>query len=191
MTRATKNDKAAIIDILCKSFLNNQRINLLIVADKKREQRVRAFMEYNYELATHYGDIWLSDDKTACALTLDPSNLKMDTRIFFLGIKVIIRSIGLSHAYRFFVWRSKLRQLIPKQEATYLLFIAVDPIFRYKGVGGNLLRQLIRRSNLENLRVYTDSASEQDIPWYLKSGFEIYEQKNIGYPLYFLRTNIS
>jgi hypothetical protein len=77
MKEATSEDKGLIVNILTESFQDNQSVNYLIPADSKRLKRIRALMEYSYETCRMFGKVYLSDDKSGCALVSFPERKKL------------------------------------------------------------------------------------------------------------------
>jgi len=70
MVRATSNDKELVADILIRSFVDNKSINYIIKQDEKREQRLKHLMEYSFDICNLFGDVFVSDDRKACALVV-------------------------------------------------------------------------------------------------------------------------
>ncbi len=68
MIRADYKDKELIVDILTNSFNDNKSVNYIIKQDDKRLQRIRNLMDYSIEVCYEFGDVFLSNDKTGCAL---------------------------------------------------------------------------------------------------------------------------
>ena len=92
MIKASQEDKKLIIDILCKAFDKNHSVNFVVKQDAKRLNRIKALMEYSFDICFQFGDIFLSDDKLACALILYPD--KQKTTII-LDLKLLLNCIGL------------------------------------------------------------------------------------------------
>ena len=55
------------------------------------------------------------------------------------------------------------------------------------GRGSSLLDELITRSNSVNRPIYLETSTLRNIPWYKKFGFQIYEELDLGYKLFFLK----
>jgi ribosomal protein S18 acetylase RimI-like enzyme len=70
---------------------------------------------------------------------------------------------------------------------TYLWFIGVDPAWQHQGIGGKLLNEIIEEANMESLPVYLETSTLQNLPWYERFGFEIYNKLEMSYTLFFLR----
>jgi hypothetical protein len=60
MRKATEEDKERIIDLLAKSFDANQSVNYLVPQDEKRLKRIRALMDYSFEICREFGEIFIS-----------------------------------------------------------------------------------------------------------------------------------
>src|SRR6185312_1340531 len=76
MIKATYKDKDRVVDILAKSFDDNQSVNYIVKQDKKRNQRIRKLMVYSFDICYLYGEVFLADDKSGCALILFPDKKK-------------------------------------------------------------------------------------------------------------------
>jgi hypothetical protein len=72
MTRANYNEKSRVVDILTQSFENNKSVNYIVKQDEKRLQRIKALMNYSFDVCYFFGDVLFSDDKKACALVVYP-----------------------------------------------------------------------------------------------------------------------
>ncbi|MCH5720406.1 hypothetical protein [Niabella hibiscisoli] len=72
MQKATRNDKALIVDILTKAFSDNKSVNYIIKQDQRRAERIRELCHYSFEICLRFGEIFISEDGVACALTLFP-----------------------------------------------------------------------------------------------------------------------
>lgn len=66
MIKATNLDKGRVAEILTRSFDRNQSVNYVIPHDKKREKRIKALMNYSFDVCHAFGEVYLSDDRRAC-----------------------------------------------------------------------------------------------------------------------------
>lgn len=69
----------------------------------------------------------------------------------------------------------------------YLWFIAVDTICQYQGIGSLLLQNVTLKAKNDNLAVHLDKLALKNIPWYQKFSFQIYDQLDLNYTLFFLK----
>ncbi len=94
MVKAEYNEKALVVDILTKSFDTNQSVNYIIPQGDNKEKRIRTLMDYSFEVCYLFGDVFLSDDKKACALVNYPDKKKTALKSILLDIKLILFCIG-------------------------------------------------------------------------------------------------
>lgn len=85
MTRANYSDKSHVADILTQSFEDNKSVNYIILQDSKRTQRIKALMNYSFDVCFSFGQVLLSEDKTGCALILFPEKKRNNYSVNFMG----------------------------------------------------------------------------------------------------------
>lgn len=187
MIKATYKNKDRIVDILAASFDDNQSVNYISKQDKKRKQRIRKLMEYSFEICYLYGEIFLTEDKKACALILYPDKKKTTLKTIFLDVQLIISCIGIGNIKKALVREAKIKQLQPKELMCYLWFIGVDKEYQNQGIGSVLLSDIIKDSDHKERPVYLETSTLKNLPWYKKFGFQIYGELDLSYELFFLK----
>ncbi|HMI01270.1 MAG TPA: GNAT family N-acetyltransferase [Pedobacter sp.] len=187
MIRATKNEKGMVIDILTRSFLNNKSVNYLIPQDGMRLFRIHRMMDYSFEVCMLFGKVFISEDRKACALLLYPDLKKNNFRSIALDLKLIFNSIGIRNVLKAMNRESKIKAKQPNERMSYLWFIGVDPKYQKFGLGKRLLEEVIIHCTAENRPIYLETSTFENLPWYKKFGFEVYDTLNISYWLYFLK----
>lgn len=187
MIKARVDDKAVVVDLLTQSFKDNQSVNYIVRQDNKRVDRIRFLMEYSYEVCSMFGDVWLSDNRKACALVLYPQLKRTTLKSIWLDIGLIFHSIGLNGIKKALKRETQIKALQPRNEMTYLWFVGVDPAHQYSGIGSKLLTEIINEANLKKLPIYLETSTLQNLPWYQRFGFEVYEQLELTYTLFFLK----
>lgn len=191
MTKAKQSDKQLIISILTKSFESNQSVNYIAKQDEKRLKRISALMEYSFEICHSFGDVLLSDDKKACALVLYPDQKKATLKSILLDVKLILSCIGIENIKKALSRESKIKQLQPKALMYYLWFIGVDTEYQNKGIGSTFLNEIIEDSEQKRRPIYLETSTLKNLPWYKKFGFEIYNELDLSYKLFFLRRELN
>ncbi|MES2277305.1 MAG: GNAT family N-acetyltransferase [Bacteroidota bacterium] len=189
MIKVKSDDKALIIDILTRSFDENQSVNYIVKQDKKRTKRIRSLMDYSFEMCYQFGEVLLSDDRKACALILYPHLKTITLKSIWLDIKLTIQAIGLRNVIKALKREEKIKAKQSKIDMAYLWFIGVDLSCQHKGIGSKLIQQVIQYANDKNLPIYLETSTLKNIPWYQQFGFQIYDELNLGYTLYFLKRN--
>lgn len=176
--------KDKIVDILSKSFDDNQSINFIVKQDRKRRERIRYLMDYCFEVCMIKGQIFLSEDHSCCALILFPKRKLKLLQIIWLDINLAIRSIGFSRIGRVMKREKLIKENHPKSDFCYLWFIGVDPLSQGRGKGTALLSDILQHCDEKSQNVYLETSVLKNLPWYEKHGFEIINEIDIGYKLF-------
>ncbi len=190
MKRANPEDKNLIIDLLTKSFDSNLSVNYIVKQDNSRIKCIQALMEYSIDVCWMFGDVFLSDDNKSCALILYPQQKKTTWKSIWLDAKLIASAIGVGGIIKTMKRESLIKNLQPKQPMAYLWFIGVDTLYQHQGIGSSLLQEIVLKAIDENLPIYLETSTLKNIPWYERFGFEIYNELNLDYTLFFLRNII-
>ena len=191
MKKAEYTDKALVVDILTKSFETNQSVNYIIKHDANRLSRIRALMDYSFEICSLFGEVFISDNKKACALILYPDKKKTTLKSVLLDIKLIVQCVGLGNIKKTIEREKLISSIQPKIPLSYLWFIGVDPIEQNHGIGSNLLQSIIDFSNQNHRPIYLETSTVKNLPWYDKFGFKIYNEQDLSYHLYFFKRDIN
>ena len=185
--KAEYKDKGLIADILTKSFNDNKSVNYIVKQDGKREQRLRSLMEYSFDICYLFGDVFLSDDKKGCALIVLPDKKKSNLKSILLDLKLIFNCTGLSNVSKAMDREAKIKKLQPKELLYYLWFIGVNPADQNKGIGSNLLSEVIDEGMSKQRTICLETSTVKNLPWYEKFGFKIYNELDLSYKLFFLK----
>ena len=187
MRRAEETDRALVVDILVKSFYDNKSVNHVVKQDRHKTKRMKALMEYSFDLCLSFGEIWISDGNTGCALLLYPREKKQTLRSVLLDIKVAIFAIGLLRVASIAKREQAIKCHHPKGDITYLWFIGVDPKYQRQGVGSTLLLNVIDRSKVAQRPIYLETSVLKNVAWYKSFGFEASETLEFSYTLFLFR----
>jgi hypothetical protein len=191
MIKASYHDKGLVIDILTKSFDTNKSVNYIVKQDCNRENRVKALMDYSFEVCHLFGEVYLSENKKACALILYPDKKKTTLKSILLDIKLILQCVGVSNIQKALSRESKIKKLQPKEPMYYIWFIGVDPAYQNSGIGSALLSEIISDSKEKKRTMFLETSTLKNIPWYKKFGFNIYNELDLSYKLFFLKKDVA
>ncbi|MGY4383924.1 hypothetical protein ACVWYN_000950 [Pedobacter sp. UYP24] len=191
MIRATSEDKYLVVNILTESFGDNQSVSFIIKHDEKRRQRVKVLMDYSYELCHSFGEVYLSNDKKACALVLYPDKKRTTLKSTLLDIKLIFSCIGIENIGKALSRERKIKHRQHQGPMYYLWFIGVNPRYQNTGIGKKLLDEIIKDSNAMKRPIYLETSTVTNLPWYKKFGFEIYNELDLGYKLFSLKRELT
>ena len=191
MKKAEYTDKALIVDILTKSFETNQSVNYIVKQDEKRLERIKALMEYSFEVCYLFGDVFISDYNYACALVLYPDKKRTTLKSILLDIKLILSCVGINNIQKTLAREALIKKIQPKESMYYLWFIGVDPDYQGGKIGSALLEELIADSRLKERPIYLETSTLKNLPWYEKFGFKIYHEAELSYKLFFLKRELA
>lgn len=187
MVRAGIEDKNQVVDILSNSFDDNKSVNYIIKQDSKRKERIRKLMTYSFDVCYLSGDVFLSDDKKACALILLPDKKKTSLRSALLDIKLVTSVIGLRNVRKAMNREAFINRIHPEGLLYYLWFIGVDVSSQGKGIGSMLMKDIIKESDSLNRTMCLETSTIKNLPWYENFGFKTYRELDFGYTLYFMK----
>ncbi|GGI23321.1 GNAT family N-acetyltransferase [Pedobacter mendelii] len=191
MKKALITDKNLVTDILSKSFDANQSVNYIVKQDQKREQRLKALMDYSFDVCYLFGDVYLSDNNHACALILYPDKKKTTLKSIILDIQLMLNSIGITNINKALDRESKIKKTQSKDQMYYLWFIGVAPEYQGLGFGSDLMNELIEDSRTQERNIYLETSTLKNLPWYKTLGFKIYNELELSYQLYFLKLELT
>lgn len=187
MIKANYNDRSLVVDILTKSFATNQSVNYIVKQGSNKLGRIRHLMDYSFEVCYLFGEVYLMEDRKACALVLYPDKKKTTFKSILLDVKLIFLSVGIRNIKKTLNREAQIKKIQPKELMYYLWFIGVLPEYQNTGIGTRLLTEIIQHSSIKNRPIYLETSTLKNLPWYQKLGFRIYHELNLGYTLYFLR----
>lgn len=144
-------------------------------------------MEYSFDICYLFGRVLLSDDRKGCALIVLPEKKKTTFRSVLLDLKLIFSCIGLSNVKKAMKRETMIKAFQPKEPICYLWFIGVEPNEQNKGIGSNLLVEIMKESESDKRTICLETSTPKNLPWYQKFGFTIYNELNLGYKLFFLK----
>jgi ribosomal protein S18 acetylase RimI-like enzyme len=183
MLKAGNEDKDWIIETLTKSFIDNKSVNYIVTQDAERENRIKALMAYSFEMCRLFGEVYVSDDKKACALILFPDYKKTTLKTLLLDAQLAFSAVGLTNISKAMQREAIINKQHPKGPLYYLWFIGVKPSEQGRGIGSKLLQEIINESVSQKRTICLETSTLKNVPWYNKQGFTVYNQLDFGYPL--------
>lgn len=186
MKKATHQDRALAVDILHRAFIDvliPNSINFVIKSSGNRSKRLKALMEYQFDLSILYGNVFLSNDNKGCVLYLD--HAKFSFKRLILEIKLLFTCIGIENTFKVLKREKLLKNFHPKENFAHLWLMAVIPEEQGNGIGTQLLKESLEIYN-EKL-IYVETTTPENRAFYTKNDFVIFHQTvELDYPLYFL-----
>lgn len=191
MIIASHQDKSTVTDILTRSFDQNQSVNYVIPQDSKRDRRIQALMHYSFDVCRAFGDVFLSEDRRACALAVRPEKKKTTLNSILWDARLVLSCTGLGNVGKTLRRETLIKKNQPEGPMYYLWFIGVDPEVQHEGRGSRLLAELIDHSQQLQRPICLETSTTSNLPWYHKFGFDVYAELDLGYRLYFLKRDFN
>lgn len=187
MTKACIDDRQHIVNILTKAFDENKSVNYVVKQDERRIKRIENLMNYSFNVCNTFGEVWISEDKQACALILLPDQKRTSLNSILWDAQLATSVIGLNRVGPILKREALIKSHHPKEPICYLWFIGVNPDVQNRGLGSAFIKDIIQECERKNRPIYLETSVEKNLPWYKKFGFEIFQSLDLTYKLYLLR----
>jgi len=123
-----------------------------------------------------HGTAYVSDDLCGVALWLPPGvqpNGEALERVFRDTAK-------REHLDDLLATFEKMDQSHPREAHWYLPQIGVEPYAQGQGLGAELMRHALARCDQERALAYLEASKPENIPFYLRQGFEVIGEIQVG-----------
>ena len=176
---AMRSDQANVVQTLALAFQVDPALSWIMPDPERRKARLPRLFEILFNSDFPNGMILKSPRYEACSLWRAPGSA--DTGLWELVrsavpmLQVFGSAIGKGIAIS-----NALDAHHPKGfPFWYLHFVGVRPDFQGKGWGGSIIREGLKRAAREGLPAYLETATPQNVPLYLRLGFEIVEEWDV------------
>jgi len=193
LRKANRTDKKLVSEILVSAFSplkEDNSINLVIKQDEKRIERMHILMEYLFERAFCFGEVFISENNKACILLKFTHKEKITLKTILLDIKLAFKCIGIERVFGILKRQRIAHQNYPKEKHIRPMIMGVKSECKGKGTAARLMIEVKNKFKNTQLPVIIDAASENNAQLYQKFGFKIIKKdESLGFPIYFLRLN--
>jgi len=193
LKKAIHTDKELITEILLSAFIplkGDSSINFVVKQDKKRVQRMRVLMEYLFERAFLFGEIYISDNKKACLLLKFSNRENINLKTIWLDLHLAYNCIGIERVHSVLKRQRITQQHYPKEAHIRPMIMGVMADCKGHGTAARLMIEVKNKFKGNQLPVIVDAASKHNAQLYQKFGFKMLKKEEaLGFPIYFLRMN--
>lgn len=193
MRKASYKDKDLVAEILTSAFESSNEassINLTVKQDERRVDRMKILMEYLFERAILFGEVFISDNEKACLLVKYTHLEKTTLKTIKLDLRLAFKCIGIERVYKVLKRQQIAKRNYPKGKHIRPVILGVKKEMNGKGTAARLLLKLMHHFKDNKLPVILDAASEKNVNLYQKFGFKIIKKdESLGFPMWFLRLN--
>jgi ribosomal protein S18 acetylase RimI-like enzyme len=178
--KATRNDKETVVEILCRSFVNDLHIKYIVGQGNNYQKKYKRLMCYAFEQAYANGFIEISDDKQSVSIWRKYNSKKMTVPLLIESI-LFFYYYGISGMKRIIEMEKLVQKDYPEDKSfLYLWFIGTLPKSQGLGYGTSLLNPILEKCRQDKTEVYLETSTKTNILFYQKKGFEIYNTLSFG-----------
>lgn len=186
MKNTKKNEYNQINKILTDAFKENKSVNYVL--KEKKQKYISRLMNYSIYMGEKFGNIFINEENTACAIMIDPEQKKTTLGTIFQDIKFAFTISGLNNVKKVYTKELITKNTFPKDiNFIQLWFLAVSPEAQGKGAGTKILNDIIEYYRDKKDAIILETSTERNLPFYHKNGFEIYNknEKDFEFNFYF------
>ncbi|GAA3983316.1 GNAT family N-acetyltransferase [Mucilaginibacter dorajii] len=169
MIKAVAGDKDLVIGLLQQA---GEGLSSHLFKNKQQQELL---LSHLFDLYFYVGEIWLSDNRRACALIMQPGLSLLNGKSIGQLIKLFLSEVGRTVLDEVWHQLSRGGQLKIINKITYIRWICVDPLFRRRGTGSGLLGRILEKAAVQNRTVYAETAAVKSLDWLERFGFEGYD----------------
>jgi len=189
--KAGKIHKEKVIEILYECFEKNKSVNWIVKQDSKKKERIRDLMDYSFEACIEIGEIYLTENLTGVIIFSNSDDKLPILEEAYLTVRLIWKVTGIVGIGKALQREKYINRFHPQdEEFIYIWFLGLKKTEQGRGVGSKMLQEVINKSNNEQLPIYLETSTEENLKFYKKHGFEVYHispEDVFGFKLYFLR----
>jgi ribosomal protein S18 acetylase RimI-like enzyme len=172
---------------LAEAFASDPLLEIVAPDPVRRARIAPAFMGVTLAYGMRHGRVWTNDDASAVAVWIHPESGSMSLpRMLGAGFWRMPFTLGLGGLGRFMKALSATEPFHKQVEGPhwYLLAVGTRAARQGQGLGSRLVELGTARADQAGVPCYLETATDQNIAFYRKRGFEIVGQaKCLGYVL--------
>ena len=186
IVRADQIESAA--KTLAEAFWDDPLMHIVAPNEKKRAAVGPWFFSKSIAYGMRWGEASCNDDASAVAIWFPPGNTDITPgRMLRVGMGALPFRAGINGTVRFMRAISATEKFhkAVKGPHWYLMAIGTSPTRQGTGLGSALLELGTSRADTAGIPCYLETATESNVAYYSKRGFEVTGQANVlGFTLY-------
>ncbi|MBI9033065.1 MAG: GNAT family N-acetyltransferase [Bacteroidales bacterium] len=190
---ASRSDRKKVIELLTSAFLTDRSIRWVVGDRKCSKSHVRKLIDYAFRLSYIQNGILRTFDNKAAAIIMYPHSQKYRLRDMFLDLKLGVRVIGIRRISEVLKREEAIKKHHPKENFLYLWYLGVESQLQRSGLGSNMLDEIHRIADKQQLPIYLETSTPENIPFYERNGYEVYHEMKdfpgMDFPIWFIRRN--
>lgn len=166
---------------LAEAFWDDPAMGIVAPDERKRGRVGPWFWGMIVEYGLRWGEVWADDEAFAVAVWFPPGVTWTTLRGLRAGMAELPFRLGLRPARQYLAWTSVFAQLHHVVEGPhwYLVAIGTRPARQGRGLGSALVEVGTARADAAALPCYLETATEANVAFYRKRGFEVTGQVEV------------
>lgn len=141
----------------------------------KNKQQQELLLSHLFDLYFYMGEIWLSDNRRACALIMQPGISLLNGKAVWWLFKLFLSEVGRVVLHEAWHQVNRGGRLKAIYKMTHIRWICVDPLFKGRGIGSGLLARVLEKAAAQNRTAYAETGALKSLDWLERFGFEGYD----------------
>jgi len=167
-------DAVVLSQLLAAAFAADPVMDYIARPGPRRAEGLRQFFYWLLKVrAIPYGEVWMSNDASACAVWLPP-NAAASPGGFVEQLRLVpmfIRLCGFPRLMRGSAMADAMEKHHPHDPHFYLAFVAVAPRLQGNGLGGAILEATLKRVDAKGASAYLENSNPKNTRLYERCGF--------------------
>jgi hypothetical protein len=179
----TMADAVVLSQLLAAAFATDPVMDYIARPGVQRQEGLRRFFYWLLKVrAIPYGEVWMSEDASCCAVWLPPGSDASPGGLWeqIKLIPMFIRLCGFPRLGRGSAMADAMEKNHPHDPHYYLAFVAVAPRLQGNGLGGAILEATLKRVDAAGAAGYLENSNPKNTRLYERCGFVA--RKNISPP---------
>jgi ribosomal protein S18 acetylase RimI-like enzyme len=179
-----KSHLSELTNVLSRAFYNDPYYVHIMPNDKKRISQIQWWMRILLKYTQKNGTIYVTADYAGIAMWLGPNNPTLDNiQLALAGLILYPFKIGIRSFINMLDVSTQWEKEHGKQNKKhyYLMVIGVDPDVQRKGIGSQLMEDILTKADNEKLDCYLETVTSENLLFYQKHNFEIVKNEKFGH----------
>jgi hypothetical protein len=174
MHQAKIKDKAKVVNIIAKTFLNNPGVNWMFSEKGNRKKKIKRLADYAFIKCHNRNGVLVSTNGKGVALYYRSDKTKFSLREIYYEIRFGLFSIDLLRLKEVLQRESNRKSRRPKNEP-YYYFWFLGVLKEGAKAGFELNNGLINIAKKEHIPIYLETSEERNKLIYERIGYETYD----------------
>jgi len=175
-----KKDIDKMSELLARAFEKDDFVLYLLEGKENKFEKSCRIFKIALKFGLLYGKVYTTKGFEGVSIWFPPNKFKRPVwRWIRSGALGLIIKVGLNFLSRenpVTDLRDEIKYKHIKSPHWYLYAIAVDPVHQGKGYASVILKSMIKRIEQEELPIYLDTNTEENVPIYEYFGFKVLEK---------------